>query len=261
MSQRTSSEIYPPLAFLPALDIREGMGIGLHRGESEDTSEFQGVDPFALVQTWVDQGASAVHLVDLDAAFGRGENKALLSKIVASFPKIEFQISGGIHDEASCAQAFELGAFRVVLATQALQNFEGVQNLLVDFGEKIVVALDVRENTLSPRGTSLKLGSIWDALTDLNSVGCKRYLVTDVVSDGALSGSNIALLQKVLACTNHPVLSSGGVSSLDDLKALRTLTPKGLEGVVVGKALYAQHFTFWQALDVTGNLENSAPSF
>jgi phosphoribosylanthranilate isomerase len=240
----------PKLELLPAVDVADGKAVRLTQGEAGTETNYG--SPVDAALDWIEQGAEWIHLVDLDAAFGRGNNAALLRKVIKNSKTVKVELSGGIRDDASLEAALELGAKRVNLGTAALENPEWTRAVIARYGEQIAVGLDVRGETLAARGWTEDGGNLWEVLDRLEEAGCPRYVVTDVTKDGTLRGPNIELLQKVAARTDRPVVASGGVSSLDDLAALRELVPLGVEGAIVGKALYAGAFTLAAALDVAG---------
>ncbi|NKX56110.1 bifunctional 1-(5-phosphoribosyl)-5-((5-phosphoribosylamino)methylideneamino)imidazole-4-carboxamide isomerase/phosphoribosylanthranilate isomerase PriA [Arthrobacter mobilis] len=237
------------LELLPAVDVADGQAVRLVQGEAGSETSYG--DPLEAALAWQNDGAEWVHLVDLDAAFGRGSNSALLQRVVEEL-KIKVELSGGIRDDASLDRALELGAARVNLGTAALENPEWTARAIAKYGDAIAVGLDVRGTTLAARGWTKEGGDLWEVLARLEDAGCARYVVTDVTKDGTLQGPNLQLLKDVAARTAKPVVASGGISSLDDLAALRSLVPHGVEGAIVGKALYAGKFTLPQALDVAG---------
>lgn len=237
------------LQLLPAVDVADGQAVRLVQGEAGSETSYG--DPLDAAIGWQESGAEWVHLVDLDAAFGRGSNLPLLERVVRELT-VQVELSGGIRDDASLEAALELGATRVNLGTAALENPEWTAKVISRYGEAIAVGLDVRGTTLAARGWTRDGGDLWDVLARLEDVGCARYVVTDVTKDGTLRGPNIDLLQQMLDRTEKPVVASGGISSLEDIRALRSLVPAGLEGTIVGKALYARNFTLPEALDVAG---------
>ncbi|MFY9263670.1 MAG: bifunctional 1-(5-phosphoribosyl)-5-((5-phosphoribosylamino)methylideneamino)imidazole-4-carboxamide isomerase/phosphoribosylanthranilate isomerase PriA [Actinomycetaceae bacterium] len=237
-----------PLELLPAVDVVNGQAVRLHQGEAGTETVYG--KPADAVANFAEAGASWIHLVDLDAAFGRGSNYDLLAGIIADFPQIRIELSGGIRDDASLERAINAGATRVNLGTAALENPDWTARAIAEYGDKIAVGMDVRGETLSARGWTRDGGNLWEVLKRLEDDGCPRYVVTDVTKDGTLKGPNVELLRKFCAATDKPVVASGGVSSLDDLRALRELTDIGVEGAIVGKALYAQAFTIHEALEV-----------
>ena len=241
----------PKLELLPAVDVADGKAVRLTQGEAGTETNYG--NPVDAALDWIEQGAEWVHLVDLDAAFGRGHNAAILRKVIRQSKGVNIELSGGIRDDASLEAALGLGAKRINLGTAALENPEWTRSVIARYGERIAVGLDVRGETLAARGWTEDGGNIWDVMERLEKVGCARYVVTDVTKDGTLRGPNLELLKQVLERTHRPVVASGGVSSLDDLAALRELVPLGLEGAIVGKALYAGAFTLAAALDVAGD--------
>ncbi len=240
----------PKLELLPAVDVADGKAVRLTQGEAGTETNYG--SPVDAALDWIEQGAEWIHLVDLDAAFGRGNNAALLRKVVKQSKHVKIELSGGIRDDASLEAALELGATRVNLGTAALENPEWTRAAIARFGEQIAVGLDVRGETLAARGWTKDGGNLWEVLDRLEDAGCPRYVVTDVTKDGTLRGPNVDLLRQVCERTDRPVVASGGVSSLDDIAALRELVAAGVEGAIVGKALYAGAFTLPAALDVAG---------
>ncbi|GAB3807953.1 bifunctional 1-(5-phosphoribosyl)-5-((5-phosphoribosylamino) methylidenea mino)imidazole-4-carboxamide isomerase/phosphoribosylanthranilate isomerase PriA [Humibacter antri] len=238
----------PELVLLPAVDIADGKAVRLTQGEAGSETSYG--DPVDAAHEWVEQGAEWIHLVDLDAAFGRGHNRDVLKAVMRSRRDVKIELSGGIRDDASLEQALELGAKRVNLGTAALENPQWASDVISRYGEAIAVGLDVRGTTLAARGWTKEGGDLWEVLAQLEDAGCARYVVTDVTKDGTLRGPNLELLRQVTARTHRPVVASGGVSSLDDILALRELVPLGVEGAIVGKALYSGAFTLPEALDV-----------
>ena len=230
---------------LPAVDVADGTTVRLVRGEAGTETDYG--DPREAALAFQRDGAEWIHLVDLDAAFGRGSNRAVLSDVVAALD-IDVEISGGIRDEASLAAALATGATRVNLGTAALESPEWVRSAIEKYGAAIAVGLDVRGTMLAARGWTQEGGDLWETLARLDADGCARYVVTDVHRDGTLTGPNLDLLRAVCRATNAPVVASGGVSSLADLRALAQLAEIGVEGAIVGKALYAGAFTVAEAL-------------
>ena len=242
----------PRLELLPAVDVAAGQAVRLVQGEAGSETSYG--DPLAAALDWAQGGAEWIHLVDLDAAFGRGSNAELLASVVAALD-VKVEMSGGIRDDASLDRALATGCTRVNLGTAALEDPEWTARAITRYGDAIAVGLDVRGTTLAARGWTKEGGDLWEVLARLEEAGCRRYVVTDVTKDGTLRGPNLDLLREVCARTNAPVVASGGISSLADLTELRSLVPLGLEGAIVGKALYAGAFTMTQALDVAGRPE------
>lgn len=242
----------PALTLLPAVDVADGKAVRLTKGEAGSETSYG--DPVDAALEWASQGAEWIHLVDLDAAFGRGSNHGVIKKVIRSVPKhVHIELSGGIRDDATLRSALATGAKRINLGTAALENPEWAAHVIAEYGEAIAVGLDVRGTTLAARGWTKEGGDLWSVLDRLEAAGCWRYVVTDVTKDGTLQGPNVELLEQVMERTHRPVIASGGIASLDDIAELRTLVPQGLEGAIVGKALYARSFTLAEALDVAGD--------
>jgi 1-(5-phosphoribosyl)-5-[(5-phosphoribosylamino)methylideneamino] imidazole-4-carboxamide isomerase/N-(5'phosphoribosyl)anthranilate isomerase len=237
------------LVLLPAVDVAAGAAVRLVQGAAGSETSYG--DPLAAALAWQRDGAEWIHLVDLDAAFGRGDNRALLADVVGQLD-VAVELSGGIRDDASLRAALATGCARVNLGTAALESPEWVRSAIATYGDQIAVGLDVRGTTLAARGWTQEGGDLWATLARLDADGCARYVVTDVHKDGTLTGPNLGLLREVCARTSAPVVASGGVSSLDDLRAISTLTEIGVEGAIVGKALYAGAFTLPEALFAVG---------
>jgi 1-(5-phosphoribosyl)-5-[(5-phosphoribosylamino)methylideneamino] imidazole-4-carboxamide isomerase/N-(5'phosphoribosyl)anthranilate isomerase len=240
----------PRLVLLPAVDVAGGKAVRLTQGEAGTETNYG--DPIDAALEWIDQGAEWIHLVDLDAAFGRGNNRATIKKVVKNARSVNVELSGGIRDDATLEAALATGAKRINLGTAALENPEWAAHVIAEYGEAIAVGLDVRGTTLAARGWTKEGGDLFTVLDRLERANCARYVVTDVTKDGTLRGPNLDLLRQVLEKTRRPVVASGGVASLDDIADLRELVPLGLEGVIVGKALYSGAFTLPEALDVAG---------
>jgi phosphoribosylanthranilate isomerase len=237
------------LELLPAVDIADGRAVQLVQGVSGSGGEFG--DPLEAALAWQEQGAEWLHLVDLDAAFGRGSNREIVDRIVGKLD-IQVELSGGIRDASSLSAALATGCRRVNLGTAALEQPEWTAEAIADHGDRVAVGLDVRGTTLAARGWTREGGDLWETLDRLDREGCARYVVTDVNKDGMLAGPNLVLLQQVCQRTTRPVVASGGVSTLEDVRALRGLVDAGVEGAIIGSALYRGAFTLPEALDVAG---------
>jgi 1-(5-phosphoribosyl)-5-[(5-phosphoribosylamino)methylideneamino] imidazole-4-carboxamide isomerase/N-(5'phosphoribosyl)anthranilate isomerase len=236
------------LVLLPAVDVADGAAVRLVQGAAGSETSYG--DPLEAALTWQRGGAEWIHLVDLDAAFGRGDNRDLLADVVSKLD-VAVELSGGIRDDASLDAALATGATRVNLGTAALESPDWVRSAIARHGEKIAVGLDVRGTTLAARGWTQEGGDLWETMARLDADGCARYVVTDVHRDGTLTGPNLQLLRDVCARTSAAVVASGGVSSLADLRAIAGLTVgagRSVEGAIVGKALYAGAFTLPEAL-------------
>ena len=236
------------LVLLPAVDVSGGAAVRLLQGAAGSETDYG--DPFEAALRWQRDGAEWVHLVDLDAAFGRGDNRELLAGLVRRLD-IAVELSGGIRDDGSLAAALATGAARVNLGTAALESPDWVHSAITRYGEQIAVGLDVRGTRLAARGWAWEGGDIWETMGRLDADGCARYVVTDITKDGTLAGPNLQLLRDVCTRTDAAVVASGGVSSLDDLRAIASLgleDGRHVEGAIVGKALYSRAFTLPEAL-------------
>ena len=236
------------LELLPAVDVKDGRAVRLVQGELSAETAYG--NPLEVALEFQAAGAQWLHLVDLDAAFGRGENSAQLAEVVGRLD-IKVELSGGIRDDESLARALATGCTRVNLGTAALENPEWTARVIAEHGDRIAVGLDVRGHVLAARGWTKEGGDLFETIERLERDGCARYVVTDVTKDGTLQGPNIELLKEVCAVTSKPVVASGGISSLADIAALSALNSLGVEGAIVGKALYAGAFTLEQALEQT----------
>jgi phosphoribosylformimino-5-aminoimidazole carboxamide ribotide isomerase/phosphoribosylanthranilate isomerase len=235
------------LELLPAVDVKDGRAVRLVQGELEKESIYGA--PLEVALEFQAAGAEWLHLVDLDAAFGRGSNATLLAEVVDALD-IKVELSGGIRDDESLKRALATGCTRVNLGTAALEDPEWTAKVIKQFGDRIAVGLDVRGTTLAARGWTKEGGELFETIARLDRDGCSRYIVTDVAKDGMLTGPNLELLKSVCAATSAPIVASGGVSSLADIAAIAQLVEIGVEGAIVGKALYAGAFTLPEALAI-----------
>jgi 1-(5-phosphoribosyl)-5-[(5-phosphoribosylamino)methylideneamino] imidazole-4-carboxamide isomerase/N-(5'phosphoribosyl)anthranilate isomerase len=240
----------PKLELLPAVDVEGGQAVRLVQGEAGTATGYG--EPLAAALAWQSAGAEWVHLVDLDAAFGRGHNRELLASVIGRLD-VKVELSGGIRDDDSLRAALATGCARVNLGTAAMEQPSWVAKVIAEYGDRVAVGLDTRLEEgawrLRGRGWTSDGGELFETLERLDREGCARYVVTDVNNDGMLQGPNVELYRLVCAATDRPVVASGGVSALADLKALQSLVPLGVEGVIVGKALYSGAFTLEQALE------------
>jgi 1-(5-phosphoribosyl)-5-[(5-phosphoribosylamino)methylideneamino] imidazole-4-carboxamide isomerase/N-(5'phosphoribosyl)anthranilate isomerase len=237
----------PELQILPAIDVKNCRAVRLFQGELAKESNY-GL-PVEVAKEFSAEGASWIHLVDLDAAFGIGSNFELIQEVISSVD-IKVELSGGIRDDDSLKRALSTGCKRVNLGTAAIENPEWTAKVIGQYGEKIAVGLDVRGHTLATRGWTEQGGDLFEMISKLDAAGCSRYIVTDVTKDGTLTGPNLELLREVCAATSAPVIASGGISELQDLIDLRAMTNLGVEGAIVGKAIYSGAFSLAQALEV-----------
>ncbi|MDR2975596.1 MAG: bifunctional 1-(5-phosphoribosyl)-5-((5-phosphoribosylamino)methylideneamino)imidazole-4-carboxamide isomerase/phosphoribosylanthranilate isomerase PriA [Propionibacteriaceae bacterium] len=239
-----------PLIILPAVDIWQGAAVQLVQGEAGSQKVFGA--PTDMARRWQEAGATWLHLVDLDAAFGRGSNAAVIAQIVSSCD-LQVEVTGGIRDDESLDRALATGCARVNIGTAAVENPAWCDRVIAEHGDRVAVALDVRGEQLATRGWTQAQGSLWDVIERLNQAGCARLVVTDTAVDGTLTGVNVALLEAVCARTDAAVVASGGIASLNDIEALAALTPVGVEGAIVGTALYLGNFTVSQAQAVAAS--------
>ncbi|MEO3923424.1 bifunctional 1-(5-phosphoribosyl)-5-((5-phosphoribosylamino)methylideneamino)imidazole-4-carboxamide isomerase/phosphoribosylanthranilate isomerase PriA [Plantactinospora sp. CA-294935] len=235
------------LTLLPAVDVANGQAVRLVQGAAGSETSYG--EPLEAALAWQRDGADWIHLVDLDAAFGRGSNAELLAEVVGRLD-VSVELSGGIRDDGSLRAALATGAARVNIGTAALEDPQWCDRVVGEYGDRVAIGLDVRGRTLSARGWTRDGGDLFEVLERLDKAGAARYVVTDITKDGTMRGPNLDLLREVCARTDAPVIASGGVSTLDDLRALATLEPIGVEGVIAGKALYAGAFTVAEALAV-----------
>lgn len=236
------------LELLPAVDVAGGKAVRLTQGEAGSETDYG--HPLDAAQDWISAGAEWIHLVDLDAAFGRGHNREVIQQVIRAAGQCKIELSGGIRDSESLDRALEMGATRVNLGTAALENPDWTAEVIETYGDKIAVGLDVRGNRLAARGWTEEGGDLLETLERLEQASCPRYVVTDVTKDGTLRGPNLDLLKVVMKRTNKPVVASGGISELADIAALRDLVSLGLEGAILGKALYAGRFSLEEALEL-----------
>ncbi len=239
------------LELLPAVDIAGGQAVQLVQGVAGSEKRFG--DPVEAALRWQNQGAQWLHLVDLDAAFGRGHNRELQAQIVGALD-IDVEMSGGIRDDESLTAALATGCRRVNIGTAALENPQWCARIIAEHGDRVAIGLDVRGRTLAARGWTREGGDLYEVLERLDGEGCARYVVTDVNKDGMLQGPNLDLLRAVCAATDRPVVASGGITELADIEALMGLVEKGVEGAIIGTALYEGRFTLPEALRLTGTL-------
>jgi 1-(5-phosphoribosyl)-5-[(5-phosphoribosylamino)methylideneamino] imidazole-4-carboxamide isomerase/N-(5'phosphoribosyl)anthranilate isomerase len=240
-------QVVVTLTLLPAVDVADGQAVRLVQGAAGSETGYG--DPLEAALAWQNDGADWVHLVDLDAAFGRGSNAELLAGVVGRLD-VKVELSGGIRDDESLRRALATGAARVNIGTAALEDPQWCDRVCGEYGDRVAIGLDVRGRTLSARGWTRDGGDLFEVLARLDKAGAARYVVTDITKDGTMRGPNLDLLREVCAATDRPIIASGGVSTLDDLRALGTLEPIGVEGVIAGKSLYAGAFTVAEALAV-----------
>ena len=232
---------------LPAIDLRAGRSVRLYQGELSQTTDYG--DPIRAAQKFIESGAQWLHVVDLDAAFGQGDNGEVINQLTA-LSGINIELSGGIRDDHSLERALATGCKRVNIGTAAIEKPEWVASVISRFGALIAISIDVRGRQVATRGWTESAGDIFDLISHFDRIGCQRYVVTDIERDGTLTGPNIELLRSVISHTSRPVIASGGISQLNDLRELAALSESGLEGAIIGKALYSGAFTIAEAMAV-----------
>ncbi|MDN6271283.1 MAG: bifunctional 1-(5-phosphoribosyl)-5-((5-phosphoribosylamino)methylideneamino)imidazole-4-carboxamide isomerase/phosphoribosylanthranilate isomerase PriA [Bifidobacterium crudilactis] len=239
------------LTLLPAVDVRDGKAVRLRQGESGSETDYG--SPLEAARTWLRSGAEWIHLVDLDAAFGTGDNRAELRSIVSELgDQVHIEMSGGVRDDDSLQAALDAGASRVNIGTAALENPVWTAKVIGRYGDRVAIGLDVRGHTLAARGWTREGGDLFETMKALDDVGCSRYVVTDVTRDGMMQGPNIDLLREVAERSEAKITASGGISTLDDLRAIAELNDLGVDSAILGKSLYAGAFTLEQALEAVG---------
>jgi phosphoribosylanthranilate isomerase len=252
--QEEITENRTALELLPAVDVAGGQAVQLVQGRAGSEKVFG--DPVSAAAGWAEAGAKWIHLVDLDAAFGRGSNTEVIGRVIAQTARISdlrFELSGGIRDDASLDRALSTGCARVNIGTAALERPEWCEQVIKSYGDRIAIGLDVRGETLAARGWTTEGGNVYQTLARLDDAGCARYVVTDVASDGMLAGPNYDLLRSICERTDKPVVASGGISTLDDIARLRQMVGLGVEGAIIGTALYVGNFSLTDALRVAGS--------
>lgn len=235
------------LELLPALDVQGGKSVRI--SFNNVASQTPDSDPKEIAEKFFEMGAKWLHLVDLDAAYGVGNNRELLSKLIGELD-LKVQFSGGIEDEDSLNFAMESKCVRANIAAAALVDMDWVARAISKYGDRIVIGLDIKGRDLFARGSKVLIKDFAASIRTLNALGAARYVVTDVEKDGSLSGPNFDLLDEILELTERPVVWSGGVSTLAQLEFLRARTSRGLEGVIIGKAFYEGELSFPEALGV-----------
>jgi 1-(5-phosphoribosyl)-5-[(5-phosphoribosylamino)methylideneamino] imidazole-4-carboxamide isomerase/N-(5'phosphoribosyl)anthranilate isomerase len=247
---RGSSEtmsLQPALTIIPAIDIKDGRAVRLHQGRASQVTDYG--DPVERAYEFERTGARWLHVVDLDAAFGDGNNRAIMESIVANVD-ISVEVSGGIRDSDAVARALETGAHRLTLGTAAVEDPLWAAKMIEKYGQRIVIGLDVRDRIVATHGWTKSAGAMADLIKRFDDAGCQMYMVTDISKDGTLTGPNIELLRESASLTSGSIIASGGVASLDDIASLRELVPAGVEAVIIGKAFYEGYFTVSEACEV-----------
>ena len=246
----TSASSAQALTLLPAVDVADGQAVRLVQGEAGTETDYG--SPLDAAMAWQNAGAEWIHLVDLDAAFGHGSNFEIIRTVTQAMD-LKVELSGGIRDDESLERALSTGCERVNIGTAALENPEWCEQIIKRYGDRVAIGLDTRqvdgEWRLRGRGWTSDGGDLWEVLERLDSQGVSRLVVTDVSRDGMLNGPNVELLREVSAATSAPGVASGGIASLDDIRALAKIVGEGVDSAIVGKALYAGKFTLEEALE------------
>ena len=237
----------PALTIIPAIDIKGGRAVRLHQGRASHMTDYG--DPVERAYEFERTGARWLHIVDLDAAFGDGNNRAIVEAIVANVD-VSVEVSGGIRNSDSVARALETGAHRITLGTAAIEDPSWAAKMIDKYGARIVIGLDVRDGLVATHGWTKSAGPMVEMIKRFDAEGCQMYMVTDISKDGTLAGPNLELLRECAALTTGSIIASGGIASLDDIASLRSLVPVGVEAVIIGKALYEGRFTVAEACEV-----------
>jgi phosphoribosylformimino-5-aminoimidazole carboxamide ribotide isomerase len=232
---------------IPAIDVRGGRAVRLRLGDPEHETVY-GEDPAEVAARWSAEGASWIHVVDLDAALGSGDNRRAIARILAA-ADVPCQVGGGVRALEDAARRLEAGAARVVMGTEAVRDPAFLSAAMARFGDAVVVALDTDGDEVLIRGWTEGAGLLDHVLPRMAEAGASRFLVTAVGRDGTMSGPDAALYERVVASTDRPVQASGGVRSVEDLQALAVT---GVDAVVVGTALYEGTLSLAEALEVAG---------
>lgn len=245
--ERGEIAVEPALTIIPAIDIKNGRAVRLHQGRITEVTDYG--DPLERAYEFERTGARWLHVVDLDAAFGDGSNRDIVEAIVSNLD-VSVEVSGGIRDTAAVERALATGAHRIILGTAAIEDPAWGAKMIAEHPERIAIGLDVRDGNVATRGWTQSGGAVGDFITRFEAAGCSCYMVTDISKDGTLTGPNLELLSEIASITEGSVIASGGVSSLEDIAAIRNLVPLGVTAVIIGKALYEGAFTVAEACEV-----------
>ena len=240
------------MEILPAIDLLDGRCVRLYQGDYQQ-SQIYHENPVEVARQWAEQGATRLHLVDLDGAkVGKPVNLSAIEAIIRAVD-IPVQVGGGLRDRASVAQLLELGVGRVILGTVAVEQPELVANLCKEFPNQIVVGIDARNGKVATRGW-LETSTVeaTDLAQQMEKLGAAAIIYTDIHRDGTLVGPNLDALREIAAPLEIPVIASGGVSALRDLLSLLSLEALGVNGVIVGKALYTGDVDLKEAISAVG---------
>lgn len=238
------------MIIFPAIDLRAGKAVRLLQGDPDKQTVFSD-HPLAVAHSWQDRGARFLHLVDLDGAFaGKPQNLDVIKEIAALL-SIPVQVGGGIRDLATVEELLNLGVARVILGTTAISKPQMVEEAVKQFGDKIVVGIDGKDGKVAIEGWENTVEkTVLELALEMREIGVQRIVFTDTRLDGMMKGPNIASTKDIAVKSGLKVIASGGVSSLDDIRALKELEAFGVEGVITGKAIYTGAFSLEDALAV-----------
>ena len=239
------------LEIIPAIDLMNGQAVRLQKGEFA-SGEKVADDPVQTAEGFMEAGAARLHIVDLDGArTGDGHNRQTIAAIIKAVPQMAVQVGGGVRSLETIEALLALGAKRVIVGTSAAQNAELAQEMLRVFGDRLIIGADSKEGQIAVRGWVETTGeSTEDFCRRMVDLGAVRFLFTDVARDGMLQGANVQETARLAQAVGVPVLASGGVGGPDDIFALRDVQPNGVEGVIIGKALYAGRLSLADALRI-----------
>lgn len=241
------------MEIIPAIDLLEGRCVRLYQGDYAQSQVFND-NPAEVAKQWADQGASRLHVVDLDGAkVGKLVNKDAIAAI-AQAVSIPVQVGGGLRDRTSVSQLLDIGVQRVILGTVAVEQPQLVQDLCQEFPGQIVVGIDARNGLVATRGW-LETSSVTaiDLAQQMSQLGAAAIIYTDIHRDGTLSGPNLEALRELASSISIPVIASGGVSSITDLLSLLALEPLGVSGAIVGRAIYTGDVSLRDAIRAVGS--------
>lgn len=233
---------------IPAIDLHGGKCVRLLQGKREKETVYS-LNPVEVALKWQSEGARRLHIVDLDGAFaGRPVNSSIIAEIVSNLD-IPLQLGGGIREIQTVKNALELGVSRVILGTAAVEKPELVKEMVALYGEKIQVGIDARDGFVAVKGwVEASPKKALDFALEMQGYGVREIIYTDISRDGTLAGPNLKALKEMAEVLEIPVIASGGVSSLEDLRLLKDLEPFGVESVIIGQALYTGRFSLRDAI-------------
>ncbi|ANE53964.1 MULTISPECIES: 1-(5-phosphoribosyl)-5-[(5-phosphoribosylamino)methylideneamino]imidazole-4-carboxamide isomerase [Methylomonas] len=227
------------MLLIPAIDLKEGKCVRLRQGRMEDDTVFSD-DPVAVAGRWVEAGAKRLHLVDLDGAFaGKPKNADVIHAIVEAYPQVPVQIGGGIRDEDTIQAYLEAGVQYVIIGTKAVSEPHFVRDVSIEFPGHIIIGLDARDGKVAIDGWSkLSRHDVIDMAQKFESNGVAAIIYTDISRDGMMQGVNVEATAKLASSVHIPVIASGGITNLDDIRALGAVAHEGIMGAITGRAIY-----------------------